>query len=211
METGYPNQGGWFNDRSPSTGAPSKLSSIVLAASLLVSTGTGAFAHNISRLQQQHSNASSISNPVKIYAVEVISERTTTENMKRIRDVLSPAMSDLAKSFNVSRQTIYNWLNGEQPTSGHTARLKDLALAADMFNEAGILANGTLLKRKVVEGKNLFEIVHEGGSARDAAQLLLQIVRRETNQRERLATRFAGRTVSQYSADSDIMAADDKA
>lgn len=211
MTTEYPNKGGWLNDRSPSTGAPSKLSSIVLAASLLVSTGTGAFTHNINRLQLQHSNASSISNPVKIYAVEIISERTPTENMERIRDILSPAISDLAKSFNVSRQTIYNWLNGEHPTPEHTARLKDLALAADMFNEARVKANGTLLKRKVIDGKSLFEIVRDGGSARDAAQLLLQIVRLETSQRERLTVRFAGRKISQYSADSDIMAADDKA
>jgi hypothetical protein len=69
--------------------------------------------------------------------------------------------------------------------------------------------NGVLLKRKVIEGKNLFEIVRDGGSASHTAQLLLQIVRRENSQRERLATRFAGRTVAQSSADSDIMAAND--
>jgi hypothetical protein len=35
---------------------------------------------------------------------------------------------------------------------------------------------------------------------------LLQIARSETSQRERLATRFAGRKTSQTSADSDLMA-----
>lgn len=212
METGYPNRGGWFNDRPSSTGAPSRLSNIqkyVLAASLLVSAGTGAFAHDISRLQQ--SNESSISNPAKIHAVETTPARTPTEDIAQIRKVLSPAMSDLAKSLNVSRQTIYNWMKGEQPNPEHTARLKDLAFAADMFTEARILVNGTLLKRKVFQGKTLFEIVGAGGSARDTAQLLLQIVRHETNQRERLAARLAGRAASQYSADSDVMAANDEA
>ena len=130
--------------------------------------------------------------------------------MEQIRKVLSPAMSDLAKSFNVSRQTIYNWLNGEQPTPEHTARLRDLALVADIFAEAGVPVNSVLLKRKVIKGKNLFEIIREGGSIRDAAQLLLQIVRSETSQRERLTARFAGRKISQPFADSDIMAANDE-
>lgn len=212
METGSFNRGGWFNDRPNATGASSCLNSIpkyALAVSLLVAAGTGAYADDLSRLQQQRRNDTIISNPVKIYAVETTSARSPTEDMERIRKVLSPAMSDLAKSFNVSRQTIYNWVNGEQPTPEHTARLKDLALVADMFTDAGISVNSVLLKRKVMEGKNLFEIVREGGSARDAAQLLLQIVRRETSQRERLATRFAGRTVYQGSADSDLMAAND--
>jgi DNA-binding transcriptional regulator YiaG len=213
METTYSNRGGWFSDRQNSTGASSCLSSIpkyILAASLFVNAGTGAFADDLSRLQQDRKNEPIISNPIKIYTVETKSARTSAEDMEQIRKVLSPAMSDLAKSFNVSRQTIYNWLNGEQPTPEHTARLRDLALVADMFAEAGVPVNSVLLKRKVIKGKNLFGIIREGGSIRDAAQLLLQIVRSETSQRERLATRFAGRKISQPSADSDIMAANDE-
>jgi len=212
MGTAYSNRGGWFSDRQNSTGASSCLSSIpkyILAASLFVSAGTGAFADDLSRFRQDQKNEPIISNPIKIYAVETKSARTSAEDMEQIRKVLSPVMSDLAKSFNVSRQTIYNWLNGEQPNPAHTARLRDLALVADIFAEAGVSVNGVLMKRRVIEGKNLFEIIREGGSTRDAAQLLLQIVRSETIQRERLAARFAGRTVSQHSADSDVMAAND--
>ena len=212
METAYSNRGGWFGDRQNSTGTSSYLLSIpkyILAASLLISAGTGAFADDLSRLQQDRTNETIISNPIKVYSVETTTVRTSAEDMERIRQILSPAMSDLAKSLNVSRQTIYNWLKGEQPTTEHTARLRDIALVADMFAEAGISVNGVLLKRKVIKGKNLFEIVRDGGSASHTAQLLLQIVRREISQRERLAARFAGRTVAQSAADSDIMAAND--
>lgn len=213
MDTAYSNQRGWFSDRQNSTGASSCLSCMtkyIVAASLFVSAGTGAFADDLSRLQHARKNEPIISNPIKIYAVETKSARTSAEDMEQIRKVLSPAVSDLAKSFNVSRQTIYNWLNGEQPTPENTARLKDLSLVADMFTEAGVSVNGVMMKRRMIEGKNLFEIIREGGSVRDAAQLLLQIVRSETSQRERLAARFAGRTVSQHSADSDVMAANDE-
>lgn len=217
MGSEYSDQGGWFRDRPTSTGAPSLLGSmqkcLVVGCCLLASAGTGASAHDIDtgRLQQQRSTGSSISSPQKIHSVEVTSARTPTEDMERIRKCLSPAMSDLAKALNVSRQTIYNWVNGEQPTPEHTASLKDLALAADMFTEAGVSVNGILLKRKVIQGKTMFDVVREGGSARDAAQLLIQIVQRETIQREQLAARFAGRRAPHPSADSDIMAANDEA
>ena len=213
MDAAYSNRGGWFGDRQNSTGASSCLSGItkyVFAAGLLVSAGTGAFADDLTRLQQARKTEPIISNHIRVYNVETQPARTSAEDLDQIRKILSPAMSDLAKSFNVSRQTIYNWLNGEQPTPEHTARLRDLALCADMFAEAGVSVNGVLLKRKVIKGKSLFEIIREGGSARDTGQLLLQIVRSEASQRDRLSARFAGRNVSQPSADSDTMAANDE-
>ena len=211
METGYLN--GWFSDRQNSTGTSSCLNCItnyVLAAGLCASMGTGVFTDDLSRLRQEQKNESIMLNPIKICTVEATFERTPAEDIAQIREVLSPAVSDFAKAFNVSRQTIYNWSNGEQPASEHSARLRDLALVADMFAAAGVPVSGVLLKRKVIKGKNLFEIIREGGSIRDTGQLLLQIVQSETSQRERLAARFAGRKVYQPSADSDTMAANDE-
>lgn len=212
METEYFNRNSWFSDRQNSTGATSGLSGIpkyVLAVGLMVSTGTGAFADDLSSLQQHRRNESFLSNPVHNYVVEATYVRTPTENLERIREVLNPAMSDLAKCFKVSRQTIYNWLNGEQTTLEHAVRLKDFALASDMFAESEKSFTGNLFKRKVFNGKNLVEVIHDGGSARDAVQLLLQIIKRETSQRELLTARFAKRTTSQISADSDLMAEND--
>ena len=212
METGYSDRGGWFINRPNSTGDSSCWSSIpkyVLAASLLVAAGTGALADDLTRLQQQRPNDSTISNSVKINVFETTYIRTPAEDMARIRDSLSPAMSDLAKSFNVSRQTIYNWLNGENPTSEHIVKLKDFALAADTFAAAGINMSGILLKRKITNGRNLFEYVQSGGAAVDAAQLLTQIIKQEREQKERITARYAGRTTSQSFADSDLMAAND--
>ncbi len=210
MET---NLGGWFSDRQNSTGTSSCLNVItkyVVATGLFFSVGTGVFSDDLTRLRQERKHEPVISNPVKVYSADMSNERTPAEDIERIRKVLSPAMSDLAKSFNVSRQTIYNWLNGEQPTPEHTSRLRKLALVADMFVQAGIPVNGVLLKRKVIKGKTLLELIAEGGSAHDTGQLFLQILRTEQSQRERLAARLAGRKISQPSADSDA-AAHDKA
>ncbi|MBI5142030.1 MAG: helix-turn-helix transcriptional regulator [Nitrospirae bacterium] len=213
MEAGYSRQGGWFNDRPYSTGASScvcSLSKVALfTAGLLVAQGTGAFADDLGRLQLHRNNELLSSGFIRSNAVKAVSARTPAEDMEQIRKVLSPAISDLAKAFNVSRQTIYNWLRGEQPTPEHLAKMSELAVAADMFAEAGIPVNGALLKRKVFNGRNIFEMIQDGGSARDAAQLLRQIVEQETSQRERLDARFANRKMSQSSADSDLMAEND--
>jgi len=213
METAYINRGGWFRDNHHSTGTSSgliKLPMYVLVTGLIVGTGTGAFADDLNCLQQHRLNGSISSHQMQSYAVKEVSERNSVEDIKTIRNVFSPAVSDIAKCFSVSRQTIYNWLKGEQTTPEHADRLRDLAIAADMFTESGQSVNGALLKRKFLNGKNMFEVIRDGGSAKDAAQLLLQIVRREANQRDLLAARLAGRKISQNSADSDLMPANDE-
>lgn len=132
-----------------------------------------------------------------------------SEDISHIRDVLSLGISNLASMLGVSRQAVYNWLNGEQPISEHSAKLHELAQAADLLAEFGTPISGALLKRKVIGGKTLFEAIREGGSARDSAQTVVQILRREQEQRKQMASRLAGRVSSSRSVESDFPAAND--
>jgi len=206
METPMPSNESWFRDRYAPTGGHllNYVPCYALAATLLFGAGTGAFVDDLNWLRY-HQDNKIMSRSLQDYKPA----RTPAEDIERIREVFSPAISDLAKTFSVSRQTIYNWINGDQANPEHITGLRDLALAADIFADAAIPVNGALLKRKIVEGKNLFEVVHAGGSPLDAAQLLIHIIRRETSQREILATRFATRTATIRSADSDLMAEND--
>jgi len=206
METPIPSTVSWFRDRYASTGGPfiNCVQHYALAATLFIGTGTGAFVDDLNLLRSHQENKT-ISRPSHAYE----HTRTHVEDIERIRKVFSPAISDLAKTFSVSRQAIYNWLNGEQAKTEHIAKVRELARAADMFAEAAISVNGVLLKRKLVTGKNLFEVVQTGGSAQDAAQLLINIIRRETSQRETLTSRFADRKSPIRSADSDLIAEND--
>ena len=211
LETTFSQEGGWFSNRQASTGTVSGLKSVtkyVVAATMIVSAGTGVFVNDLDLLRQSRLKET-MSNQLSSHSYDETYSRTPAEDIQRIREVLSPSMSDLAKSFNVSRQTIYNWLNGEQPKDEYSARLQDLALAADIIAEAEISVNGLLLKRRTIKGKNLFEVVRDGGSAQYAARLLVQIVNREAGQRERLTARLAGRKPTLHSADSDLMAEND--
>ena len=214
METALPNRGGWFADKQTSTGALSGVVSFskkFLVVGLIAYTGTGAFSDDLNRLQQSRLRESLKSNPIVHCVAEAKYERTSVENLQRIREIIQPAVSDLAKCFKVSRQAIYNWQNGEQPSDENTAKLNDLALAADVFAESGKPLSGYILKRKIINGKSLFEAVQDGRSAVEAARLMLDILGREAKQRELLSARFAGRSASQSFADSDLTPANDKA
>lgn len=203
---------GWSVDQNTATGASANFNRtanyLFFTTAMLVNQGTGAFPDHIQLLQQLRNKDVFISE-LKLPIVEIAPTRTAAEDIERIRDVLSPGISTLADVFGVTRQTVYNWMKGERLKPEHFARLKDLAHAADRLAESGVSLSGSLLKRKVINGKNIFESVRDGGSAGDAAQVLIQIAQREQQQRELMNSRLAGRKKFTRSAESDFPAVND--
>jgi len=199
METTLRYGGNWYRNQT-STGA-SLLP--ILAVGVIVGHGhSGAVARSYRWFQDHWSETTEESAVTEV-------ETTPAEKLQRIRDILSPGVSTLATIFGVSRQTVYNWLSGEQPRPEHLARLKDLTRAADVLAESGIPITGFLLKRPIAQGKHLFEVSQSGGSAEDAARRLVQTVRYETEQRQRFTARFAGRRLSSPPPEADFPAEND--
>lgn len=198
--------GGWVTDRPAATGSSITLIKLVscLAGAALANIGTGVEL-SIEHLQRLSSHNQIITSSV----VEVEPERSPSENLARIREVLAPAVSDLAATFGVTRQSVYNWANGEPIADENAEKLRDLAQAADLLADAGIKVNASLLKRKFANGKTLLQVAQAGDSARDAASLLVQISKREAEQRERLNARLANRPKTPATADFDLPASDD--
>ena len=118
---------------------------------------------------------------------------TPAQDLARIREVLRPAVLELANLFGVSRQSVYAWQGGAQPAPEAAARLAMLAKAADVFSQADLKVSTQTLRRKVAGGGTLLDAVLNGGDAVRVAQLLVQTLHREAAQRERLTTRLAGR------------------
>ncbi len=141
--------------------------------------------------------------------VPVRTERSARENLARIREVFSPSISALAKSLDVTRQTIYNWQNGEATSEFHAAKLDDLAKAADMLAAVSADPNRTVLQREFAGGKNLLQLVQEGGSAQEAIALLIPVLQQGERQRKELDIIFANRKLSAPSADFDLIAPND--
>lgn len=135
---------------------------------------------------------------------DTVDVRTPVEDLARIRDVLHPAVTDLANAFSVSRQAIYDWQSGKSIASENANRLADLARAADLFFQEGLTTTPQLLRRPIFEGKNLFEIIHSGGSAEKAAHTLIKIVQRENFQREALKALLTHRAKPTRDAYEDL-------
>lgn len=73
------------------------------------------------------------------------------------------------------------------------------------------MVNAALLKRKFANGRTLLQVAQAGESAREAANQLVRIYKREAAQRERIAAQFANRTKTPSSADFDLPSANDLA
>ena len=204
--------GGWVTDRPAATGVTSTLVRWVgwMTAASAALTGIGTAGElSLEHLQRSTRQAQQMVSVVEVAGVERV--RTPSENLSRIRQVLNPAVSDLATTFGVSRQSVYNWLNGDPVAEENAAKLNDLAQAADVLAREGVAINAALLKRKFANGRTLMQVAQAGESARDAALMLVQIHKREAVQRERMNARFANRAKTPASADFDLPASNDHA
>jgi hypothetical protein len=132
---------------------------------------------------------------------------TPGQQLARVKDTLSPSISDLADAFHVSRQSIYKWLKDEPLAEDNAVKLHDLASAADMIAQAGFAKDRGLLRRRFSDGKTLLQVFAAGGSAREAADKLIVVLQREQAESARLSSRLAGRTSRAPSADFDFPAA----
>ena len=202
--------GGWVTDRPAATGVTSTLVRCVgwmtAAGAALTGIGTGGEL-SLERLHRSAQQAQRSASAFEVAEVDQI--RTPGENLSRIRKVLNPAISDLATTFGVSRQSVYNWLNGEPVASENAAKLKDLAQAADLLSHAGVSINSAMLKRRFANGRTLMQVAQAGESAREAVLILIQIHKREVAQRERINARFANRPKTPASADFDLPSPND--
>lgn len=86
--------------------------------------------------------------------------RSAAEHLANIRQVLNPAIADLATVFGVSRQAIYKWIGGEAtPEPDKFKRILALSHAADAFRDAGITRASSLLKIKAFDGQSLLDLI----------------------------------------------------
>ncbi len=119
--------------------------------------------------------------------------RDPADDLEHIKNTLRLSVTSLARAFGVSRQAIYDWQAGKPVAPANTERLADLARAADVLAEANIEPSPQLFQRAIGAGKGLFDLVREGASAEGGARKLVEILRTEARQRERLRARLTGR------------------
>ena len=109
---------------------------------------------------------------------ECLDVRTVAEHIDNIRNVLNPAIADLAGLFEVSRQAIYKWLSSSStPEPEKLHRIIELSKIADAFQSAQVSRAGTLLKMKAFSGHSLLELIQSGENRREHIAALIREAR----------------------------------
>lgn len=100
--------------------------------------------------------------------------RSASDHLANIRQVLNPAIADLATVFGVSRQAIYKWIGGEAtPEADKFEKILVISHAADAFRGAGVARASSLLKMKAFEGRSLLDLAAAGQLRPSHVQLLI--------------------------------------
>jgi transcriptional regulator with XRE-family HTH domain len=115
------------------------------------------------------------------------------EHLAHIKTVLHLNMSQVARLFDVSRQTIYDWQADRFEISPeHAENVRRLAKAADLFAEAGIFPWRFALVREIEPDRCFLDIARAGEPER-AARILIELLQKEATARQRLQERLGAR------------------
>lgn len=123
--------------------------------------------------------------------------------MEQVRAGFGRNMSRLPEVFGVSRQTLYNWLNGDSPAASQHARIRSLAEAAGVFQVRAFKPTSAALDRVLSGGKSFLQLMSEGADGRATAEKLVRVMARSAQARGHLASLLAGDKPAALSA-SDL-------
>lgn len=131
--------------------------------------------------------------------------------MGQVKAGFGRTMSRLPEVFGVSRQTLYNWLEGETPKAVHQERLRQLAEAAKVFADLGIKPTTPMLDRTVAHGKSFLQLMAAGANGQETAKKLIRIVQRGAGPRTKLDALLEGRRAKLSASDIGAPALDEDA
>ena len=129
-------------------------------------------------------------------SIQPIVDAPYVKLMEQVRGGFGRTLSRLPEVFGVSRQTLYNWLNGETPKEQHQGKLVQLAAAARVFTEAGFKPTAPSLERTVAQGKSFVELIGQGADGKETAERLVRIEKRGAAAREKLDALLGDRSPS---------------
>lgn len=159
-----------------------------------LSVGTG--GHSTSEFFQARGEVGYRNPYIMLRSAETISIVGPTQNLNLVIRVLQLSNTELARTLSVSRQTVYNWLEGENISLENAEKLANLASIAELFADFDDKKIKELLRRKL-NGKTVLELVAQGHSAATFAKQLISISAREESQRDRLAQRLQGKPIKE--------------
>jgi transcriptional regulator with XRE-family HTH domain len=122
----------------------------------------------------------------------VTTRHAASVQIKRILTGMSISSTGLARALGVSRQTLYNWLNGDAPSKKHQASLDRLTHAQEVLQFLDQPLR-PLLTQPVQSGRSFWHLVEHGADAGALAEQLKTTYENRANQRSLMADRLAAK------------------
>jgi len=135
--------------------------------------------------------------------VHYINARRNTVVRTQVRLILQQlgvSNTGLARALRVSRQTIYNWLNGDLPKESHQAQIAALSRVYDFLLPLDLTMHA-VLTQPMDSGRSFWQLIREGADAHDLAQRLKASHLRRNQQRSMVAERIAAKRAKGTLAD----------
>jgi DNA-binding transcriptional regulator YiaG len=102
---------------------------------------------------------------------------THIDLITRVRAAFGMNYTQLAYSLNVSRQAVYDWVNGSQPRADVLTRLWHLESLGRNLHGISAPRKRSLLLRPAIENKNLLTLIREDGNVTQGIHNLLGTAR----------------------------------
>ena len=116
-----------------------------------------------------------------------------TQTLERLRATLSITNHELASLFGQTRQVVDGWFHGVAPDAIDSLRIEQLRDAVEALAGAGVPVSLATLRRKVKGGSSILSAISTDDNLDAVIERLIEILGRETSQRDRLRRQTAGR------------------
>ena len=136
-----------------------------------------------------------VSSPLHISSVDL---RSTREHLSNVRATFKFNMTEIAKLFEVTRPTVYNWMSGTEPKSETGKAIARLSRAADSLKNLGVRRIELYVRRPILGDKSLVDMLKLGQPTTEVISTLVALAGKEAAVREDAMARRSGPSVRDF-------------
>jgi hypothetical protein len=129
---------------------------------------------------------------ISVKETRVVSESNIADSLRFIVDTTKISITEMARVFGVSRQAIYDWLNGGSINNKNSTAISNFDNALRALLGSGLNPSIRDLRRKI-GGVSILDNLQSDAKSGEFAKVLASTLLREHSQRIKLAERFKGR------------------
>lgn len=129
---------------------------------------------------------------ISIKETRAARESNVVDSLRFIVDTTKISITEMARVFGVSRQAIYDWLNGGAINNKNSTAINNFDNALRTLLASGLSLNIRDLRRKI-SGVSILDNLQSNAKSEEFAKVLASTLQREQAQRIKLSERFKER------------------